>query len=241
MSIVQYAVDGRVARITLNRPERGNGITRAMLTALEQAVERADLDPEVSVLLLADNGKGFCGGYDLVQTAEGQGRLDDDDDDDGDGDGDEAVVEASPAAGGTGSPLDPEVMRANHDPSGVWDPTVDYAMMSRNVRAFMSLFHCGKPVVCKVHGFCVAGGTDLALCSDLLAIAADAKIGYPPARKPGPTHPQRPRCGPTAWARSAPSDCCSRGTRCRAPRRWSGGWPSRRPSRRSWMPGWTRS
>jgi enoyl-CoA hydratase len=37
-------------------------------------------------------------------------------------------------------------------------------------------------VACKVHGFCVAGGTDMALCSDLLVIAADAKIGYPPAR-----------------------------------------------------------
>jgi enoyl-CoA hydratase len=37
-------------------------------------------------------------------------------------------------------------------------------------------------VVCKVHGFCVAGGTDLALCADLLVIAEDAKIGYPPAR-----------------------------------------------------------
>jgi enoyl-CoA hydratase len=59
---------------------------------------------------------------------------------------------------------------------------VDYAMMRRNVRAFMSLFHCDKPVVCKVHGFCVAGGTDMALCSDLLVIAEDAKIGYPPAR-----------------------------------------------------------
>jgi enoyl-CoA hydratase len=59
---------------------------------------------------------------------------------------------------------------------------VDDTMMSRNVKAFMSLFHCGKPVVCKVHGFCVAGGTDMALCSDLLVIADDAKIGYPPAR-----------------------------------------------------------
>ncbi|HTU98886.1 MAG TPA: crotonase/enoyl-CoA hydratase family protein [Solirubrobacteraceae bacterium] len=165
MSDVQYAVDGRVARITLNRPERGNGITRRLLAGLEQAVERADLDPAVSVLLLAGNGKGFCGGYDLVQSAEGQGRLADEAD-----------------GGPPGSPLDPEVMAANHDPSGVWDPTVDYAMMSRNVRAFMSLFHCGKPVVCKVHGFCVAGGTDMALCSDLLVIAADAKIGYPPAR-----------------------------------------------------------
>jgi enoyl-CoA hydratase len=55
-------------------------------------------------------------------------------------------------------------------------------MMSRNVRGFMALFHSTTPVVCKVHGFCVAGGTDMALCSDLLVIAADAKIGYPPAR-----------------------------------------------------------
>jgi enoyl-CoA hydratase len=59
---------------------------------------------------------------------------------------------------------------------------VDYAMMSRNVRGFMSLFHSDKPVVCKVHGFCVAGGTDMALCSDLLVIEETAKIGYPPAR-----------------------------------------------------------
>ena len=74
-------------------------------------------------------------------------------------------------------------------------------MMSRNVRGFMSLFHSDKPVVCKVHGFCVAGGTDLALCSDLLVIEDNAKIGYPPARVWGsPTtamwaHPDRHREG----------------------------------------------
>ncbi|MGA9860323.1 MAG: crotonase/enoyl-CoA hydratase family protein [Solirubrobacteraceae bacterium] len=178
MTAVQYTVDGRVARITLDRPERGNGITRGMLTELEHAVEEADLDPSVHVLLLSGNGKGFCGGYDLVQTAEEQGRLR----------SDEAAaaratapVPATPPAP-AGSPLDPDVMAANHQPGAIWDPMVDYAMMSRNVRAFMSLFHCGKPVVCKVHGFCVAGGTDMALCSDLLVISADAKIGYPPAR-----------------------------------------------------------
>ena len=70
----------------------------------------------------------------------------------------------------------------NHDPAEPWDPVVDWQMMSRNVRGFMSLFHSDKPVVCKVHGFCVAGGTDMALCSDLLVIADDARIGYPPAR-----------------------------------------------------------
>jgi enoyl-CoA hydratase len=163
METMTYAVDGRIARITLNRPERGNGITLAMPVELAACVERANLDPNVHVIALAGNGKGFCGGYDLVASAEkmelgGRGAFPE------------------------GSPLDPVVQLKNHDPSGTWDPVVDYQMMSRNVRGFMSLFHSDKPVVCKVHGFCVAGGTDMALCSDLLVIEDVAKIGYPPAR-----------------------------------------------------------
>ena len=63
----------RVARITLDRPERGNGITPALLRELVACVERADLDPAVHVLLLSGNGAGFCGGYDLVESAEGMG------------------------------------------------------------------------------------------------------------------------------------------------------------------------
>src|SRR6202022_568408 len=101
----------------------------------------------------------------LVESAEGRGAG-------------AQVEDARPS----GSPLDPLVIAATHDPERTWDPMVDYAMMARNVRGFMSLLHCGKPVVCKVHGFCVAGGTDMALCSDLLVIAEDAKIGYPPSR-----------------------------------------------------------
>jgi enoyl-CoA hydratase len=168
LQTMTYEVGERVARITLDRPARGNGITRRLVEELEECVERADLDPAVHVILLSGNGRGFCGGYDLVESAEGQGAS---------GEGEERDGHAPP-----GSPLDPRVIAANHDPAGTWDPLVDYAMMRRNVRGFMSLFHCGKPVVCKVHGFCVAGGTDMALCSDLLVIAADAKIGYPPAR-----------------------------------------------------------
>src|SRR3954451_24166706 len=179
---------------------------------LAEAVEAADLDPSVHVIALSGNGKGFCGGDDLVQSAErGDERFGDQD--------------------ASGSPLDPVTIAANHDPSGTWDPMVDYAMMRRNVRGFMSLFHADKPVVCKVHGFCVAGGTDMALCSDLLVIAADAKIGYPPGRVLGSPTPRR--CGPTASAPSAPSACCSAATRCRAPRRSSGAWPSRRRPPRS--------
>jgi enoyl-CoA hydratase len=74
------------------------------------------------------------------------------------------------------------VIARNHDPDGTWDPVTDYQMMSRNLRGFMSLFHSEKPTICKVHGYCVAGGTDMALCSDLLVVEDRAKIGYPPAR-----------------------------------------------------------
>jgi len=165
MDTLTYEVDGRVARITLNRPERGNGITQRMPVELAECVERANLDPEVHAIALAGNGTGFCGGYDLVASAEGEMS---------------GLGETAP--GPPGSPLDPAVLGANHAPNTNWDPVTDYQFISRNMRAFMSLFHSDKPVLCKVHGYCVAGGTDMALCSDLLVIAEDAKIGYPPAR-----------------------------------------------------------
>lgn len=66
---------------------------------------------------------------------------------------------------------------------GPWDPLKDYAMMSRNTQHFMSLWRCLKPVVVKVHGSgAVAGGSDIALCGDLLIMSENARIGYPPAR-----------------------------------------------------------
>src|SRR4030095_13647790 len=163
LKTITYDVTGRIARITLNRPERGNGITLEMPSELAACVERANLDPAVHVIALSGNGKGFCGGYDLVLTAEQKlgGEL---------------------VSWPTGSPMDPNVQLNNHNPEQVWDPMLDFAMMSRNVRGFMSLFHSDKPVICKVHGFCVAGGTDIALCSDLIVVEDNASIGYPPAR-----------------------------------------------------------
>jgi enoyl-CoA hydratase len=177
--VVLYEAADGVARLTLNRPERGNAITPRLIAELVECVRRADLDPAVHVLLLGGAGTGFCGGYDLFESAERMG----DGAKPGEGDADASSSKASAiGAAPAGSPIDPAVMAANHEPRGVWDPMVDYAMMSRNAQGFMSLFNCGKPVICKVHGFCVAGGTDMALCSDLLVIADDAKIGYPPAR-----------------------------------------------------------
>src|SRR4051812_17441650 len=107
METMTYATGARVARITLDRPARGNGLTRALIDELASCVERADLDPGVHVILLAGNGKGFCGGYDLVDSAEG-------------------LADGAFSGGPAGSALDPAVQAANHDPSGTWDPMIDH-------------------------------------------------------------------------------------------------------------------
>ena len=46
----------------------------------------------------------------------------------------------------------------------------------------MALWRAMKPVICKVHGFAVAGGSDIALCADMTIMAEDAEIGYMPTR-----------------------------------------------------------
>jgi len=167
-STLTFSIDVPVARINLNRPQHGNAITFDMTRELASCVEWANLHPDVHVIALAGNGPGFCGGYDLTASAESLSGYDTN----------STQSHHSPPE----SPLDPRVTARNHDPRRVWDPVTDYQMMVRNVRAFMSLFHSEKPVLCKIHGFCVAGGTDLALCADLLVVDDEAKIGYPPAR-----------------------------------------------------------
>src|SRR5688500_19334123 len=82
---------------------------------------------------IAGNGKGFCGGYDLVLTAEQR-----------------VSNEGETPRWPTGSVMDPRVQLANHDPESTWYLMLDYAMMSRNVRGFMSLFYSYKSVICKM-------------------------------------------------------------------------------------------
>jgi enoyl-CoA hydratase len=72
-----------------------------------------------------------------------------------------------------------EMMEQETDP---WDPIRDYQVMTRYVDAYMELWRSPKPVIAQVHRFCVAGGTDFALCSDLIVADSDCRIGYPPAR-----------------------------------------------------------
>jgi len=141
-STLRYEVSGRKATITLNRPDRLNAINAAMPGEIRAAVEAANDDDAVHVIVLSGAGRAFCAGYDLKEFAEG----------------------------GQGTQRQ------------VWDPIKDYRVMKRNTDDFMSLFRSLKPTICKVHGYAVAGGSDIALCCDLVVMADDARIGYMPAR-----------------------------------------------------------
>ena len=140
---VGYELDGAVATLTLNRPQRLNAIVPALIEDLEAALDRAEADDAVRAIRLRGAGRAFCAGYDIEWGAD--------------------AMEA--AEGGR-----------------AWDPMADYRMMSRFVGAYMRLWRSPKPVIAQVHGHCVGGGTDFALCSDLIVCADDCRIGYPPAR-----------------------------------------------------------
>ncbi len=136
----------RVARLLLNRPERLNAINDETPREIRAAVEWAERNDDIHVIVVEGAGKGFCGGYDLVRYAEGAKQN--------------------------------QWTQENHP----WDPMVDYAGMKRNTEDFMSLWRCSKPTIAKIHGAAVAGGSDIALCCDLIVAADDARIGYMPTR-----------------------------------------------------------
>jgi enoyl-CoA hydratase len=136
---------GRIARITLNRPQALNAITRDTPREIRLAVDMANDDNEVHVIVLSGAGRAFCAGYDLKLFAEATGNND--------------VIQNMP-----------------------WDPMRDYKVMKGFTEDMLSLWRSYKPTICKVHGYAVAGGSDIALCADIVLMADDAKIGYPPAR-----------------------------------------------------------
>lgn len=150
--VVLYEERDGIALITLNRPEKLNTLNEDVIQGLADAVERAAGSRGVSSVVLRGAGRTFTAGYDL-----------------------------NPPPGGPrfGARYDAEGPEPRE---GAWDPVRDRAFMGHNVRRFMTVWECPKPVIAQVHGYCLGGGTDLALCSDLIFMSEDAIIGYPPSR-----------------------------------------------------------
>jgi enoyl-CoA hydratase len=129
-----------VRSIVLTRAAEYNTITPALRDELAAAVDEADDDRSVRVILLRAEGPAFCAGYGLDWSTQGP------------------VEDTS------------------------WDSVRDMRMMGRFVDTYMKLWYARKPTIAAVQGWCIAGGTDMVLCCDMIVAGESAVFGYPPAR-----------------------------------------------------------
>lgn len=148
---ITFEVDDFVARIALNRPDKRNALSNAMIGELHDALIEADARTDVHAILLSGTGKDFCAGYDL-----------------GDVYGDGAANGEEPQYRSLNATLD--------------DDSWGIEQTQRKLSVILDIH---KPVIAKVHGNCLAGGTDLALMCDMILAADDAKIGFPAVRASG--------------------------------------------------------
>ncbi|MEM1133213.1 MAG: crotonase/enoyl-CoA hydratase family protein [Pseudomonadota bacterium] len=142
-----YRKDGAIATITLNRPEKYNTLRPSLLSALDDALRRANTDNEVKVIILEGAGDAFCAGFDFSGGLEHFG---------------DHITEDK---------YDPGM-----DVDAVINPYQSY------MTQFMGLWRGLKPTIAKVHGYCMGGGSEMALCADLVVASDDARIGTPYSR-----------------------------------------------------------
>jgi enoyl-CoA hydratase len=169
-----FVTAGKVARITLNRPHSRNALSNELLSELRDAFLEADDRTDINVILLDGAGKDFCAGYDMKSVYDQRAKEE---------------TEARPAGA--------VPYRQSY---GTFDDDCWNIERYMSCTAVISDLH--KPVVAKVHGNCLAGGTDLAFRCDLVVAADDARIGFPATRAQGspPSHMWIYHCGPQ-WAK----------------------------------------
>jgi enoyl-CoA hydratase len=138
-----------VRSIVLTRADQYNTITPELRDELAVAIDEADADGDVRVILLRAEGPAFCAGYGLDWSTRAQ---------------------AGERAGETAGDR------------RIWDSVADYRMISRFVDTYMKLWYAAKPTIAAVQGWCIAGGTDMVLCADVIIAAEGASFGYPPSR-----------------------------------------------------------
>ncbi len=134
--LILYERRGPSVWITLNRPKKLNAMTDALVDQLEVALDRAEADDEVRIVVLRGAGRAFCAGYDLEQEAH---------------EGEPSITE--------------------------W-----HELLSRDVEVTMKLWALSKPTIAAVHGWCLAGGMEVAMACDLLICTDDARFGEPEVR-----------------------------------------------------------
>jgi enoyl-CoA hydratase len=160
---ILFSVENNTARVTLNRPDKRNALSMQLLRELHAAMLEADDLVSVHSVILEGAGKDFCAGYDIGGASDYEKLVKS-----------EARGEDPAAAD---SPYRPEGAVGAFD-DDVWQ-------LERFHDLKMILFDMHKPVIAKVHGNCLAGGTDLALLCDMIIASNDARFGFPPVRAHG--------------------------------------------------------
>ncbi len=158
-NVVLYEEQDRVAFITLNRPHKKNTLTDAVIQGIADGIDAATKSPDVASIILRGAQGTLTAGYDLTAAHEFTKEED------------------GPPGWST-----PYGARGPKSREGAWDPVRDYQFMNNNVRRFMKVWECPKPVIGLIEGWAVGGATDLILCADLLFMSSDAHIGYAPSR-----------------------------------------------------------
>lgn len=151
---VLYEERDDIAIITLNRPDKKNTLTDALVQGVADGIDAATKSPEVAAIVVRGAGGTLTAGYDLTPDADS--------------------IES-----GWSTPYGAKGPRPR---DGAWDPVRDYQFMGNNVRRFMKIWECPKPVIGQIEGWAIGGATDMILCADLLFMATDAHIGYAPSR-----------------------------------------------------------
>lgn len=145
MTAIRIEDDGPVRHLVLCRAAEFNTITPELRDELGDALDNADHDRNVKVVLIRAEGRSFCAGFGLDWSTLAQSKE------------------------------DSETKR-------VWDSVADVQMIGRYGKTFAKLHSISKPTVAAVHGWCIAGGTDMILNADIIIAAESARFGYPPAR-----------------------------------------------------------
>ena len=151
---VLYEERDDIAIITLNRPEKKNTLTDALVQGVADGVDTATKSPDVAAIVLRGADGTLTAGYDLTPDSD--------------------AIDS-----GWSTPYGAKGPRPR---AGAWDPVRDYQFMGNNVRRFMKIWECPKPVIGQIEGWAIGGATDMILCADLLYMATDAHLGYAPSR-----------------------------------------------------------
>jgi enoyl-CoA hydratase len=146
---VIYEERDGIAIIAINRPEKKNTLTNAVVQGIADGIDTASRAKDVAAIVLRGVGDTFTAGYDLTNR------------------------------GGWDTPYGAPDIETRE---GAWDPVRDLQFMGNNVKRFMRIWECPKPVLGEIKGWAIGGATDLVLCCDLLFMASDAHIGYAPSR-----------------------------------------------------------